>query len=68
MAGNPQYIPLLIGLGLDDLSMNPVALLEAKKAVRSMEYGQWEGIAQRALQLSSAEDINKLLNQFLPFP
>jgi len=31
MAGDPKYIPLLVGLGLTDLSMNPYSLLEAKK-------------------------------------
>ncbi len=29
MAGTPAYIPLLVGMGLTDLSMNPSALLEA---------------------------------------
>jgi phosphotransferase system enzyme I (PtsI) len=65
MAGNPQYIPLLVGMGLFDLSMNPAALLEAKKIVRSMNYKKWEEIAQRALQLHSAEEISKFLAEFL---
>jgi phosphotransferase system enzyme I (PtsI) len=39
MAGDPKYIPLLVGLGLTDLSMNPIALLEAKKIIRSTSYG-----------------------------
>lgn len=43
------------GLGLEDLSMNPVVLLEAQKIIRSMEYGQWEGIAEKALQLPPAK-------------
>lgn len=64
MAGNPQYIPLLIGMGLFDLSMNPAALLEAKKIVRSMNYKKWQEIAQRALQLSSAEEISRFLAEF----
>ena len=64
MAGNPQYIPLLVGMGLVDLSMNPAALLEAKKIVRSMNYKKWEEIAQRTLQLPSAEEISKFLAEF----
>jgi phosphotransferase system enzyme I (PtsI) len=64
MAGNPQHIPLLIGMGLFDLSMNPAALLEAKKIVRSMNHKKWEEIAQRALQLPSAEEISKFLGEF----
>ena len=64
MAGNPQYIPLLVGMGLLDLSMNPAALLEAKKVVRSMEYKKWEETARRALQLSSADEVGKFLGEF----
>ena len=65
MAGTPQYIPLLVGMGLFDLSMTPAALLEAKKIVRSMNYKKWEEIAERALQLPSAEEISKFLGEFL---
>jgi phosphotransferase system enzyme I (PtsI) len=68
MAGNPQYIPLLVGMGLSDLSMNPAALLEAKKIIRSLNYKKWEEIAQRALQLPSAEEISKFLEEFPAAP
>ena len=63
MAGNPQYIPLLVGMGLMDLSMNPASLLEAKKILRSITYERWKWIAERALGLSLAEEIRKLLSE-----
>lgn len=62
MAGNPQYIPLLVGLGLEDLSMNPYALPEAKKIIRSIEYRRWDSIAKRVLNISSVEDIHRLIS------
>jgi len=34
MAGDPRYIPLLLGMGLREFSMRPSSLLEAKSAVR----------------------------------
>ena len=37
MAGNPQYIPLLMGMGLREFSMQPGSLLEAKRVVRSLD-------------------------------
>lgn len=52
MAGDPKYIPLLVGLGLTDLSMNPYALPEAKKIIRSIEYKRWDSIAKRVLNIS----------------
>jgi phosphotransferase system enzyme I (PtsI) len=63
MAGNPQYIPLLVGMGLADLSMNPVSLLEAKKIVRSIEYQHCEQIAKTASNLSSLEEISQFLSE-----
>ena len=63
MAGNPVYIPLLVGMGLADLSMNPGSLLEVKKIVRSIEYNRWKQIAKTALSLPSIEEISQLLSE-----
>ncbi len=62
MAGDPRFIPLLVGLGITDLSMNPVALLEAKKMIRSLVYLRWEAIAKVVLSLSSVEEIKRFLS------
>lgn len=40
MAGDPEYIPLLTGMGLTELSMHPGSLLEAKKLIRQLDYQQ----------------------------
>ena len=40
MAGDPSYIPLLIGLGLNELSMHPASLLEAKQLIQQLDYQQ----------------------------
>jgi phosphotransferase system enzyme I (PtsI) len=71
MAGNPGYIPLLVGMGLMDLSMNPASLLEAKKIVRSIEYKHCRQIARSALNLTSVEEISQLLSdeyEWIAFP
>jgi phosphoenolpyruvate-protein phosphotransferase (PTS system enzyme I) len=62
MAGTSAYIPLLIGMGLTDLSMNPSSLLEAKKIVRSTAYDHWQSVAQIALDLTSVEKISSLIS------
>lgn len=62
MAGDPQYIPLLVGMGLADLSMTPASLLEAKKIVRSIAHERWQLIAKKALGFSSVEEIAQLLS------
>jgi phosphotransferase system enzyme I (PtsI) len=61
MAGSPAYIPLLVGIGLTDLSMNPSSLLEAKKIIRNIEYEHWKSIARTASNLVLIEEIEKLI-------
>jgi len=38
MAGEPLYLPVLLGLGIDKLSMNPLCILKIKKILRSISY------------------------------
>ncbi|CAD7839662.1 MAG: Phosphoenolpyruvate-protein phosphotransferase of PTS system (EC 2.7.3.9) [Olavius algarvensis Gamma 1 endosymbiont] len=42
MAGNPRYVPLLLGLGLRELSMQPGSLLEIKELVRGSRIARLE--------------------------
>ncbi len=37
MAGDPRFIPLLIGMGLHRLSMQPAALLDARQLIRELD-------------------------------
>ncbi len=61
MAGTPVYIPLLVGIGLTDLSMNPSSILEAKKIIRNIEYEHWKLLARTASDIALTEEIEKLL-------
>ncbi len=61
MAGTPAYVPLLVGMGLTDLSMNPSALLEAKKIIREMAFKDWQSVAKTASDLISPEEIRRLI-------
>jgi phosphoenolpyruvate-protein phosphotransferase (PTS system enzyme I) len=62
MAGDSAYIPILLGLGIDELSMNPIAILEAKKVLRSMDYKQCREVVDQLFAFTTAEDIKKFLN------
>jgi phosphotransferase system enzyme I (PtsI) len=63
MAGTPTYIPLLVGMGVTDLSMNPPALLEAKKAIRDMAFDNWQGTACTVCELESIDMIKQYVEQ-----
>lgn len=57
MAGNPLMTPLLLGLGIDGLSMSPAFLPLVKKVVRSITYSDAENLAERVQTLSSGSAI-----------
>ncbi len=63
MAGESSYIPILLGLGIDELSMNPIAILEAKKVLRSMDYKQCREVVDQLFAFTTAEGIKKFLNR-----
>ncbi len=70
MSSNPIYTPLLIGLGLRNVSVPPYVLHEIKKACRSMTVDDCERISDQAMAMSTAAEINHFLKsqlkQFAP--
>ena len=57
MAGDPIYAPLLLGLGIDSLSMAPAWLPSVKYLVRSMTMTEARALAAEALTMSSPKEI-----------
>jgi phosphocarrier protein FPr len=55
LAGDPDAIPILLGLGVDELSMSPPSIPIAKEIVRGWFVSQARSLAAQALQLDSAE-------------
>jgi phosphotransferase system enzyme I (PtsI) len=63
LGANPMATMLLVGLGLDELSISPVALSQVKKIVRSMSYSDAKVIASRALTLNTAGELRELCRE-----
>ncbi|MBK8482282.1 MAG: phosphoenolpyruvate--protein phosphotransferase [Proteobacteria bacterium] len=59
MAGDPLLSLLLMGLGVRAFSINPRALPRVKAVIRSGRCSDGERMAQRALGLSTAEEIEE---------
>jgi phosphotransferase system enzyme I (PtsI) len=57
MAGNPLMAPLLVGLGVDELSVSPTMVPLVKDAIRSVRYSQAEDLARAALTSECAKDV-----------
>jgi len=61
LAGNPIAIPILLGLGISELSMSSPAISRTKEVVRSWTVADAEGLAVKALESDSAEAVRALL-------
>ena len=64
-AGDELYIPLLIGLGLDEFSMNSSSILKARKTISKLNKDKCKELAEEILKLSSAEDVENKLKEFI---
>jgi phosphotransferase system enzyme I (PtsI) len=65
MAGDPRTAVLLLGLGVDELSVSCFDLPRVKAAIRSVTKAQACAMAERAMSLSSAEAIRELMVETL---
>ena len=58
-ASDPVMIPILLGMGLDELSMSPVAVPEVKRLIRSLTIKEARAMTRRAFSLSTAWEIEE---------
>jgi phosphotransferase system enzyme I (PtsI) len=64
MAGDPVYAPLLLGLGVDSLSMAPPSIPAVKFLVRAMKMADARKLAAEALAMAVPKDIYTKCLQF----
>ncbi len=60
-ASDELAIPVLVGLGVRELSVSPPAVPRVKAAVRELDVGRCATLAQEALTLAGADDVRKLV-------
>lgn len=65
MSSDPVYAPLLIGLGLRQLSVAPQAIPELKEVIRQLTLPQAKRIAKHAMSLELARDVESYLHSEL---
>lgn len=63
LAGDPDAIPVLLGLALDEFSMSPALIPQAKSIIRSWTLRDARTLAQDALNLESARAVRELVHQ-----
>ncbi|ALP63979.1 phosphoenolpyruvate--protein phosphotransferase [Paraburkholderia caribensis] len=66
LAGDPLAVPLLVGLGVTELSVDPVSVPGIKARVRKLDYQLCRQRAQDALALESAQAVRALSREIWP--
>jgi len=66
LAGDPLAMPLLVGLGVTELSVDPVSVPGAKARVRNLDYQLCRQRAQDALALESAQAVRAASRETWP--
>ncbi|MGD8561745.1 MAG: phosphoenolpyruvate--protein phosphotransferase [Desulfarculaceae bacterium] len=65
MAGDQRVVPLLLGLGLDHLSMNALAIPRVKQVVRLASRKAWRQVAKEALEFPTAREVTDFIGKKL---
>jgi phosphotransferase system enzyme I (PtsI) len=65
MAGEPMIAPVLVGLGIRELSMSAVSMGEVKAAIREMSTPDTEALVTRIRELPTATDVRALVTDYV---
>ena len=61
-AGDVKFIPLLVGLGLDEFSMNANKILKARKLIIDLNFEECKELANKVLKLEPTEEVKRILD------
>jgi phosphoenolpyruvate-protein phosphotransferase (PTS system enzyme I) len=65
MAGSPFYLPLLIGMGADELSMNVNSILRVRKVISGLAYEETVAVADEVETCRTADEVEALLERHI---
>lgn len=65
MAGDPAIAPILVGLGIRELSMSAVSVPEVKARIRTMKHADAEALVVQARKLPTAAEVRGLVSEYV---
>src|SRR6187200_2433380 len=65
MAGEPMIAPVLIGLGIRELSMSAVSIPEVKATIRQMMSSDTHALIERVRNLPTAAEIRAVVTDYV---
>ena len=64
MAANPLTACILLGLGVDELSMSPNDIPWIRRLIRSVNYDELRQLSFEAIKLGTSEEIEKYIEPY----
>ena len=64
LAASVRLLPILIGLGFDELSMGVASVAGVKSRLRTLDSAACEALAEKAVALPGIGDVNRTLDEF----
>jgi len=65
MAAEPAYAIVLLGLGLDEFSMNPVSIPKVKKVLRMSRFEETRSLVENLFLFSTASEIESRVRKWM---
>jgi phosphotransferase system enzyme I (PtsI) len=65
MAGEPSYIIILLGLEIDELSMNPLAIPRVKRVIQESTREESKALLDKVMTFSSAAEIREFVSSYM---
>ena len=63
MAGDPFYTPILIGLGIKELSMNPYAIPRVKRVLRAINQKEGVALLSKLMSFATVSEVTHYLER-----
>jgi phosphoenolpyruvate-protein phosphotransferase len=64
LASEPAAVPVLLGLGVRELSVVPASVPQLKSLIRTLTMGSCRALAHQAVALDTADAVRALVNDF----
>jgi len=65
LGSDSAAVPILLGLGMDELSVSIPSVPTVKAQVRSLKIADWQSVAREALNCSTAQEVRELVKKHL---
>jgi phosphocarrier protein FPr len=63
LGADAQALPLLVGLGVDELSVSVPSIPTVKAQIRTLDRSEAQSLAQRALSCATAQEVRELVRK-----